>query len=93
MGILSNVIREMEFSFGVANSSVQYIFPNDPCAHIYDAPNNNPTEEDFALIIHTPGYEGNHFLFFLSSQDIGNISTVSQLTNPDHLKQFTQETA
>jgi hypothetical protein len=91
MGILANVIREMEFPFGVANASVQYIFSNDPCAQVYEAPNRNPTEEDYALVIHAPGYDGNRFLFFLSSQDIGNISTVSQLTNPAYLKQFTEE--
>lgn len=91
MGILGNVIREMDFSFGVANSSIQYIFSNDPCAQVYEAPNNNLTEEDFALVIHSPGYDGNCFLFFLSSQDIGNISTVSQLTNPDYLEQFAKE--
>jgi hypothetical protein len=91
MGILENVIREMKFSFGVANASVQYIFSNDPCARIYEAPNHNLTEEDFALVIHAPGYAGNRFLFFLSSQDIGNISTVSQLTNAAYLNQFVQK--
>ncbi len=91
MGIFGNVIREMKFSFGIANSSIQYIFSNDPCAQVYEAPGDGLTEEDFALVVHTPGYDGNRFLFFLSSRDIGNISIVSQLTNPVYLEQFAEE--
>ena len=91
MGIFENVIREMNFSFGVVNSSIQYIFSNDPCAQIYEATGNNMKEEDFALVINTKGYTGNRFLFFLSSQDIGNIAMVKQLTNLAYMKKFNEE--
>ncbi|MGE4587872.1 MAG: hypothetical protein AB7D05_11070 [Mangrovibacterium sp.] len=91
MGILENLVRELDFPFGVANSSVQYIFSKDPCARIYEAPYDRNTEEDYALVIYAPGFEGNRFLFFLSAQDIGNISTVSQLADPDYLGTFARE--
>lgn len=91
MGIFENIIREMNFSFSVADASIQHIVSNDPCAEIYEAQNVSLKEEDYALVIHTSGYTNNRFLFLLSTQDIGNISTVSQLTNPDYLKQFVEE--
>ena len=91
MGIFENMVHEMKFAFGVANSSIQYIFANDPCARIYEASGNNLKEEDFALIVNTNGYNGNRLLLFLSSQDIGNIASVKQMTNSAYLKQFTTD--
>ncbi len=91
MGIFENMVKEMNFSFGISNDSRQMIFSNDPCANIFESQNTSVKETDYALVINTEGFSGNRFLFFLSSQDIGNISTVNQFTSPVYLKLFFEE--
>lgn len=91
MGIFESIIQKMNFSFGISNTSIQYIISNDPCAQIYEARNDNLKEEDYALVIHAGGYGNNRYLFFLSSQDIGNISTVKQFTQPEYMRHFREE--
>ncbi|MGQ7869534.1 hypothetical protein [Sunxiuqinia sp. sy24] len=91
MGLFENIVNDINFSFGVGSASRQLIFSNDPCAEIYQPTNNNTKETDYALVINTKGYTGNRFLLFLSTQDIGNISVVNQLTKPDYLRSFINE--
>lgn len=92
MGLFENVVKELNFSFGLSNNSNQFIFPDDPCGEIFKPDNNNNIKQtDFSLVVYTKGFSDNHFLFFLSTQDIGNISTVSQFTDPEYMKQFENE--
>lgn len=91
MGIFENIIQKMNFSFGISNTSIPYIISNDPCAQIYEARNDYLKEEDYALVIHAGGYSNNRYLFFLSSQDIGNISTVKQFTQTEYMRHFREE--
>ena len=91
MGIFENIVKEMGFSFGISSASKQFIFSNDPCAEVFEPGTNNYKETDYALVINTEGFSNNRFLFFLSTQDIGNISVVNQLTNIEYLKQFAKD--
>lgn len=91
MGLFENIVNELNFSFGISADSNQYILTDDPCAQVYSPENSNMKQTDYSLVIYTEGYNENHFLFFLSTQDIGNISTVSQMTNPSYLEQFRNE--
>lgn len=91
MGLFENIVNELNFSFGISSDSNQYILTDDPCAQVYSPENSNMKQTDYSLVIYTEGYNENHFLFFLSTQDIGNISTVSQMTNPSYLEQFRNE--
>ncbi len=85
MGLFENIVREMKFSFGINDASKQYIFSNDPCATVYSASNTSLKQTDYSLVIFREGFSGNQFLFFLSSQDIGNISTVGLFTDPAYM--------
>ena len=91
MGLFENIIKDMNFSFGISSSANQFIFSSDPCAQTYEPGNSSNKETDYALVIHADGFSDNHFLLFLSTQDIGNISTVNQLTNVTYLSQFNKE--
>ena len=92
MGLFENVVQDLEFSFGISSSSRQFIFADDPDAAIYRPANdNNNKQTDYALVINTEGYTDNRFLLFLSTQDIGNISVVDQLTNPNYLTTLLNE--
>lgn len=91
MGIFENLVREMSFTFSISNASIPYIISNDPCARVYEPQSDKLKEEDYALVINASGYSDNRFLLFLSSQDIGNISTVKQLTQHEYLKHFQEE--
>ena len=91
MGIFENVVNDLNFSFGVSTATRQFIFSTDPCAEIFEAENTTNKENDYALVIHTKGFSDNHFLFFLSAQDIGNIAVVNQLTDPSYLGQFASD--
>jgi hypothetical protein len=91
MGIFESMVKEMDFSFGISSDSIQFIFSKDPCSEVYQPSNNVYKEMDYALVINTEGYGNNRFLFFLSTQDIGNISVVNQMTNMEYLKEFTKK--
>ncbi len=91
MGLFENIINDINFSFGVGSTTKQFIFSSDPCAEIYQPNNSSSKEKDYALVINTEGYAGNRLLLFLSTQDIGNISVVDQLTDPDYLGQLVAE--
>ncbi len=91
MGLFEDIIREAHFNFGISSGQDQYIFPSDPCAEVYSPENSNLKQTDYSLVFYTQGYADNYFLFFLSTQDIGNISTVGQLTDPGFLKKFRDE--
>ncbi|KOH45212.1 hypothetical protein [Sunxiuqinia dokdonensis] len=91
MGLFENVVQDLEFSFGISSSSRQFIFADDPDAAIYRPANDNNKQTDYALVINTEGYTDNRFLLFLSTQDIGNISVVDQLTNPNYLTTLLNE--
>ncbi|MGQ8338021.1 helix-turn-helix domain-containing protein [Sunxiuqinia sp. A32] len=88
MGMFENVVNELEFNFGIRSGDRQYIKSKDPKATVYSANNTDLKQNDYSLVISLDGYSDNYYLFFLSTQDIGNISTVGQFTNPDYLKQF-----
>lgn len=91
MGLFENIIHELKFNFGITTGSNQYIFTSDPCATIYTPENDNMKETDYSLVVYSEGYNNNHYLFFLSTQDIGNISTVRQMTDPEFMKKFDDE--
>ncbi len=91
MGLFENVVQDLDFSFGIFSSGRQFIFADDQNAEIYRPANDNSKQIDYALVINTEGYTGNRFLLFLSTQDIGNISVVDQLTNPDYLATLLNE--
>lgn len=91
MGLFENIVKELHFNFGIASGENQYIFPSDPCAEVYAPENNNLKQNDYATVILTEGYADNHYLFFLSTQDIGNISTVGLFTDPEYVKSFNKE--
>lgn len=91
MGIFENIVKEMSFSFGISSSSKQFIFSSDPCSELFEPKQNNSKATDYALLIYTEGFSNNRLLFFLSTQDIGNISTVNQFTDIEYFKQFTDE--
>lgn len=91
MGLFENIVKDMNFSYGISNTTTQYIFSYDPCAEIFQPDYEANKEIDYALVINIEGFSGNQFLLFLSTQDIGNISVVNQLTNPDYLRQFQNE--
>lgn len=91
MGLFENIVHELKFSFGITTGSNQYILATDPCATIYSPENDNIKQTDYSLVVYSEGYNNNHYLFFLSTQDIGNISTVRQLTNLDFMEKFRDE--
>ena len=91
MGLFENIVREIHFDYGITADSNQYIFTTDPCAKIYAPESSDLKQTDYSLVIYTEGYNKNHYLFFLSSQDIGNISTVGQMTNPKYMERFSNE--
>lgn len=91
MGLFDNILQELKFSFGITTGSNQYIFTSDPCATIYSPENDNIKQTDYSLVVYSEGYNNNHYLFFLSTQDIGNISTVRQLTDPEYMEKFENE--
>ncbi len=90
LGLFDNIVRELHFGFGISSGSSQYIFPSDPCAEVYAPENDNLKQTDYSLVIYTEGYNKNRYLFFLCTQDIGNISTVGQMTNPGFMEQFSK---
>ena len=91
MGLFENIVHELKFSFGITTGSNQYILATDPCATIYSPENDNIKQTDYSLVVYSEGYNNNHYLFFLSTQDIGNISTVRQLTNLGFMEKFRDE--
>lgn len=91
LGLFENIIRDLDFPFGISSTSELLISANDPCAQIYEPEDSSAKETDYALVINTSGFSDNRFLFFLSSHDIGNISAVNQLTSPDYLLQLSQK--
>lgn len=91
MGLFENIVQELKFSFGINAGSNQYIFTSDPCATIYTPESDNVKQTDYSLVVYSEGYNNNHYLFFLSTQDIGNISTVRQMTDPEFMKKFNNE--
>jgi len=91
MGLFENVIQDLDFSFGIFSSGRQLIFSNDPDAEIYQPVSESNKQIDYALVINIGGYSDNRFLLFLSTKDIGNISVVDQLTNPDYLTTLLNE--
>ena len=91
MGLFENIVQELKFSFGVVTGESQYIFSSDPCATIYAPENSNMKQTDYSLVIFSEGYNNNRYLFFLSTQDIGNISIVRQMTDPAYMEQFQNE--
>lgn len=91
MGLFENIVKELHFNFGIASGNNQYIFPTDPCAEVYTPENGNLKQNDYATVIYTEGYADNYYLFFLSTQDIGNISTVNLFTDPEYVRSFTDE--
>lgn len=88
MGLFENIVRELPFGFGISSGSNQYIFPTDPCAEVYAPENSNLKQNDYSLVVYTEGYNKNRYLFFLCTQDIGNISTVGRMTNLAFMAQF-----
>ncbi|MDX9881834.1 MAG: helix-turn-helix domain-containing protein [Prolixibacteraceae bacterium] len=88
MGLFENIVRELHFSFGISSGASQYIFPADPCAEVYAPENTSMKQTDYSLVIYTKGYNNNRYLFFLCTQDIGNISTVGQMTNLAFMSEF-----
>ncbi|HCU63466.1 MAG TPA: hypothetical protein DGC94_20370 [Prolixibacteraceae bacterium] len=88
MGLFENIVRELHFSFGISSGSGQYIFTSDPCAEVYAPENSDLKQTDYSLVVYMEGYNNNRYLFFLCTQDIGNISTVGQMTNPAFMEQF-----
>ncbi|WP_159517184.1 hypothetical protein [Sunxiuqinia indica] len=91
MGLFENLVKEMTFSFGVSSASNQLIYSSDPCTEIFRPESDNTKQKDYALMIKTKEFSGNHILLFLSAMDIGNISIVNQMTNPAYLKDFQKE--
>jgi len=91
MGLFENVIQDLDFSFGIASGNRQFIFPDEPDAELYRPASDNSKQIDYALVVNTEGYTENRFLLFLSTQDIGNISVVDQLTNPEYLTTLLNE--
>lgn len=89
LGLFENLVKEMTFSFSI--STTQYIFSSDPCAEIFEPKNDNTKQEDYALVIKSKEFSGNQILLFLSTKDIGNISVVNQMTNPDYMNDFYQK--
>lgn len=91
MGLFENIVKELHFNYGITSESNQYIFSSDPCAEVYEQESASPKQTDYPLVIYTEGYNENHYLFFLSALDIGNIATVGQMTSPVYMKQFQKE--
>ena len=91
LGLFENQINEMKFSFGISVPPNQYIFSSAPNSEIFSPSTINNKQTDYALVINTEGFSQNRFLFFLSTMDIGNISTVDQLTNNEYLKSFVKD--
>ncbi|WP_346859281.1 hypothetical protein [uncultured Draconibacterium sp.] len=91
LGLFENLVKEMTFSFGISSSATQYIFSSDPCAEIFEPQSDRAKQNDYALVIKSKEFSGNHILLFLSTIDIGNISVVNQMTNSEYMKQFYRE--
>lgn len=91
MGLFENLIKEMKFSFEISHLHDQYIFAPFRSAGASSESTNNNKETDYALVISTEGFSHNRLLFFLSTKDIGNISTVNLLTNAEYLKSFVKD--
>lgn len=88
MGLFESIIKDIPLSFGISNGEKQYIFSKDPNATIYSPGLEKQKQTDYSLVIYKQGYNDNHFLFFLSSQDIGNISTVGRLSDKNFIQQL-----
>ncbi len=91
MGLFESVIKEINFTYGIAGDGKQYITSSDPCASVYAPGIIKQKEVDYPMVIVRQGYNNNHFMLFLSSVDIGNISTVSRLASPDFVNQLETE--
>jgi hypothetical protein len=91
LGLFENLVKEMTFSFGITSAATQYIFSSDPCAEIFEPESDRAKQNDYALVIKSKEFSGNHILLFLSTMDIGNISVVNQMTNSEYVKQFYQK--
>ena len=88
LGILESIITEIEFPYSILAPPQNVIISNDPCTEDYQPSSINDNQIDYAIVFSQQGFSQNHYLFFLSSIDIGNISTVSIFTQEDALDEF-----
>ncbi len=91
MGIFESLISEMEFPYNIKSPYKDIILSQDPCSAEYQASSHDEAEVDYSLVLSFSGFNKNRFLFFLSSQDIGNISTVGIFTREKSLKEFEEK--
>ncbi len=89
-GIFETIIKGLDYNFEISNAGKKFITSGKPDAVTYKPGNDSFNQNDYALAIFTKGYNDNHFLFFLSTRDIGNISIVRQFTNLEHMQQLSE---
>ncbi len=96
LGVTGKLIEELPFDYDCKNGiltltqadtlSVQY-----NAGSCSDFQTEMQEAKDYAMVIRSKGLSGRHCLFFLSTHDIGIISTTRQFTDAVQLKQFSEQ--
>lgn len=94
LGILDELIQKSSFNFTTYPNELQFYHVSTDSLYQYysfDSSADNSYESDYAVVTKFPGSGDSQMLFFLSSRDIGLISTVNLLTDLETLTDFEKE--
>lgn len=82
---------DFDFDYNIIENQHEYLVSTGNKADTFRIEGGWDEKTDYSLLLNFQSLSGNSFLFFLSSQDIGNISTVRLFTNGEYLEKFYKE--
>jgi hypothetical protein len=91
--ILNHFTGNLHFEYSILPRSFKFYDVNLDSSFYYTSNYDFDTLFllEFPMVIKEAGPKNNSFLFFLSNNDLGNISTIKYFTNPKTLEEFSEK--
>ncbi|MCK5539245.1 MAG: hypothetical protein KAI79_20650 [Bacteroidales bacterium] len=82
---------DFDFDYNIIEHQHEYVISSGSNADTFLIEGGWDKKTDYSLVLSFQSLTGNSFLFFLSSQDIGNIFTVRLFTDRNYIEKFYKE--